>query len=433
MPKKRPDGEGSIEHLPSGKCRVKFTSSSGERDSTKAYPTEEAAEGVRRAIVERLATEDLASVGGATFRQYGAQCLDSRERDGVRGIDTERYRWKWWLATAPFADRPLATIARRDVRAWVDVLKSAKVRVPGKNKEGTRRLSPQSVKHALGLAKIIFAKAVEEELIDENPADGIKLPKQLRTHEPWTFLNAKEQEKLRTCEGIPLPDRLRIQFAIGTGLRQGEQWNLELRDLIVDGDDPHVVVRFGSKGKPPKNGKIRRVPLFGMAHEAACQWLELLPQFAPKNPFCLMWPGKNGGRIPRSKTYYSDSTMPKQNGRGHKGFDFRDALKAAGINRSVRWHDLRHTCASSLVAGWWGGRPWRLEEVREMLGHTSIKVTERYAHFAPGALRSIADATRPVVHPLSTADPAMLAKYSERLSGADGTRTRGLRRDRPAL
>ena len=405
MPNKRPDGEGWNRATSLGQVQGQVQTGTGARDTTQAFPTEEEAEGVRRAIVERLAAENIASVGGVTFRQYGEQCLDRRERDGVRGIDSERYRWKWWLATASFADRTIATIARREVRAWVDVLKGSKVRIPGTGKEGSRRLSHQSVKHALGLAKIIFGKAVEEELLDENPADGIELPKQLRTHEPWTFLNAKEQEKLLACEKNPLPDRLRIKFAIGTGLRQGEQWNLELSDVIVAGDDPHVVVRFGSKGKPPKNGKIRRVPLFGMAHEAACQWLELLPKFAPKNPFGLMWPGKMGGRIPRSKTYYSDSTMPKQNGRGHKGFNFHDALKAAGIARSVRWHDLRHTCASSLVAGWWGGPAWRLEEVREMLGHTSIKVTERYAHFAPGALRNVANATHPVVHQLSTADP----------------------------
>jgi site-specific recombinase XerD len=35
-----------------------------------------------------------------------------------------------------------------------------------------------------------------------------------------------------------------------------------------------------------------------------------------------------------------------------------------------------------------------------MLGHTSIKVTERYTHFAPGALRNVANATRPTVHGL---------------------------------
>jgi len=51
----------------------------------------------------------------------------------------------------------------------------------------------------------------------------------------------------------------------------------------------------------------------------------------------------------------------------------------------VRWHDLRHTCASSLVAAWWGPA-WRLELVREVLGHSSITVTERYAHLAASVL-----------------------------------------------
>jgi hypothetical protein len=66
-----------------------------------------------------------------------------------------------------------------------------------------------------------------------------------------------------------------------------------------------------------------------------------------------------------------------------------------------------------------------------MLGPTSIKVTERYTHFAPGALRNVVNATRPTVQQLSTAIPADLSKYSELLSGADATRIRGLGRDRP--
>ena len=62
------------------------------------------------------------------------------------------------------------------------------------------------------------------------------------------------------------------------------------------------------------------------------------------------------------------------------------------MGRSFRWHDLRHTCGSSLVAGWWG-RAWRLEEVRDLLGHSTVRVTEMYAHLAPSELSKAAAAT----------------------------------------
>ncbi len=60
--------------------------------------------------------------------------------------------------------------------------------------------------------------------------------------------------------------------------------------------------------------------------------------------------------------------------------------------RAVHWHVLRHTCASSLIGGFWG-RAWRLEEVREVLGHKDIRVTQRYAHLAPGVLADAGRAT----------------------------------------
>jgi hypothetical protein len=72
---------------------------------------------------------------------------------------------------------------------------------------------------------------------------------------------------------------------------------------------------------------------------------------------------------------------------------FHEWMRAAGIARPVRWHDLRHTCASSLVAGWWGHR-WSLEEVREMLGHSSVLVTEKYAHFADSVIDRAARLTQ---------------------------------------
>ena len=48
------------------------------------------------------------------------------------------------------------------------------------------------------------------------------------------------------------------------------------------------------------------------------------------------------------------------------------------MNLELRWHDLRHTCASSLVSGWLGRR-WSLEETKEFMGHISRSSTERYA------------------------------------------------------
>jgi len=53
---------------------------------------------------------------------------------------------------------------------------------------------------------------------------------------------------------------------------------------------------------------------------------------------------------------------------------FRRAREAAGMPH-VHYHDLRHSCATILLQ-----LGADLHVVREILGHTSIKTTERYAH-----------------------------------------------------
>lgn len=57
------------------------------------------------------------------------------------------------------------------------------------------------------------------------------------------------------------------------------------------------------------------------------------------------------------------------------------AARKAGL-RLLRWHDLRHSFASNLTIG---GTP--LRQVQEWMGHSTILMTMRYAHLAPGGGR----------------------------------------------
>lgn len=58
------------------------------------------------------------------------------------------------------------------------------------------------------------------------------------------------------------------------------------------------------------------------------------------------------------------------------------ACRRGGI-KDFRIHDMRHTCAAWLVTA---GVP--LAEVRDLLGHSTVKMTERYAHLAPENVRA---------------------------------------------
>jgi len=61
----------------------------------------------------------------------------------------------------------------------------------------------------------------------------------------------------------------------------------------------------------------------------------------------------------------------------HLKNSFASACARAGIE-NFHLHDLRRTCAAWLAQG---GVP--LAQIRDLLGHSTIKVTERYAHLAP--------------------------------------------------
>jgi integrase len=99
------------------------------------------------------------------------------------------------------------------------------------------------------------------------------------------------------------------------------------------------------------HGKNRTVFLLEPAQRA----LELAPDDSD-----WVWPAIQGGR--------------RAEGKAPRGW--HRWVKAAKLRRRVRWHDLRHTCATSLLAGWWG-RKWSLDEVL-----SDARALERQSHRA---------------------------------------------------
>ena len=129
-----------------------------------------------------------------------------------------------------------------------------------------------------------------------------------------------------------------------------------------------------------KNGKPRGVPIGRAVYDAL---IALEPD--PERRRGRVFPSGNDRRGSQIRTA------------------FEAALKRAGIV-GCRFHDLRHTAASHLVM-----RGASLQDVKEVLGHSDLRMTLRYAHLSPAHLRGaverlegLGQATTPAVPAEST-------------------------------
>jgi len=382
---------GSIDVTKQGRFRARVTLPDGRRTTVGVFATRELAEREIGTASRIILTE--APAVGMTLAQWGETYLTKRELSGdIADAQGDWSRWRNHIASDEIAGYVVRGITPRDVFAWLDRTRS-------------KGLARQTVVNAKNLLSGCLDAAFVAGHVKANAANGVKVPREKRPHTPWTVLSLEEQHAVLMATN----ERLRpiVGVAIGSGIRAGELAALRLADVAITGPHPHMVVRYGGPpAQPTKGGRPRTVPLFGFALTAAEAWLDGLRSYAPANPKRLMFPRERGGfRNP-------DHVFEWETWKG--------ILERAGITRPFRWHDLRHTCASSLVSGLWG-RAWSLEETRELLGHTSVTTTERYAHLAGTALERAAEATP--LRPFS-GQPALLS-MAGKPRGREGIRTPG--------
>lgn len=206
--------------------------------------------------------------------------------------------------------------------------------------ERLQAVSKSSINKNVGCLRAMFNKAIEWQLFEgQNPASGVKFYK--LDNKRLRYLEKEEIGRLLShCEG-----HLRdiVEFAINSGMRKGEIFNLKWHDVDWNNSLIHLL--------KTKNSEKREVPI----NESIKNILARVKK-DPHSPYVFnSFNGKPFNDIKRS---------------------FYTALKKAGIE-NFRFHDLRHTFASQLVmAG------VDILTVKELLGHKSMEMTLRYSHLS---------------------------------------------------
>lgn len=354
---------GRPKTLPPGLSRRGDTYVYDWRDATGRKYRRKAGETIAEAIAYKtridaeLAAGTFVAGSRTTFAEYAAHWIEthplkSQTRRGYRSVlrsDLLPY----------FGPTPLPKITHAMVREWF-----AAAHVPGRR--------DNTLRQHVAVLKSVLKSARADGHIASLPTDALRVPRQVR-HRPRVLTFA---EALRLIECTPADAPPLVAVAVFTGLRLGEVLALTREDVDLLGRVIHVQATLsevtGRKPRllrePPKSDAgYRDVPIVEPLAEVLTEYIDALP---PTQEY--LFTTSTGALMNRSDVYQ------------RVWYPTRDA---AGYPR-LRFHDLRHTAASLLLA--FSGA--KLSELKEILGHSQIAHTvDLYGQMVPGRLDDIRD------------------------------------------
>ncbi len=245
-------------------------------------------------------------------------------------------------------------------------------------KDGTG-LSPKSIRAHKNIISQALDMAVKNKLIPANPCQFVVLPPMQR-HESGFYNERQLADLFSALDGDPLLPLVKITALYG--LRRSELLGLQWDSINFDNETMTIrhtvakVTEVVAKDKTKNASSHRTFPLTAEALEifqtAKCMEQQNRLAFGreyQENPYVFKWPD--------GRTYSTDYISHR----------FNDLLKKHNLPH-IRFHELRHSCASMLIA-----MDWSLKDVQEWLGHSDIQMTANiYSHLEIGRKANIAAA-----------------------------------------
>lgn len=305
----------------------------------------------KRPVLTTAEVAVLGDTGGITIEKLCDELLAYIKRHPEEYRDQKNPPVRIAKIKAAFGDRVASGLKSAEIENWLD-----EVQEDGE-------LANATINKLRGTFSMIFQHGKRKDLVEVNPAADV--PLRDVGHGIERYLGEAEEKRLRevlqtaidACDAIRHPvlrnhaiqRRIEFDFALKTGVRRSEQFNLTWADV----DLKRRIMRL----RVTKNGKPRNAFII----DDVAADLKKLQE---------MTLARRDGR--------EDSDLVFSKSDNHKWFN--TYLKQAKI-KSFRWHDLRHSFCSRLVqAG------VHLSVVKEAAGHASIASTMRYAHLAPSQI-----------------------------------------------
>ena len=231
-----------------------------------------------------------------------------------------------------------------------------------------RGYSDKTKTRKVASTKALFGFLLEEGVIDKNPMEdfaspgvGESLPETLSVEEVEALLSVEEE-----ATPMSLRDRAIIEIMYATGVRVSELVSLDIDDVDLDEN----FVRCMGKGS-----KERIIPIHNEAVETVRKYLQGgRESLAGPAAGRALFVSRKGGRLTRQALWLI----------------LKSRAQAAGIERKITPHTLRHSFATHLLIG--GAQ---LRHVQELLGHASITTTQVYTHLTSEHVRTQYESSHP--------------------------------------